>query len=67
MAASERPITETRADQMFPVLELSEIDRLRRFGEPRSYSPGERLSTTGEVGAGIARDPGRHRRDDPAR
>ena len=50
MAASERPIIETRHDQMFPVLEPTEIDRLRRFGEPRAYGAGERLSTTGEIG-----------------
>src|SRR2546428_667281 len=53
MAASERPIIETRHDQMFPVLEPAEIDRLRRFGEPRSYGAGERLSTTGEIGPGM--------------
>ena len=53
MAASERPIIETRHDQMFPVLEPAEIDRLRRFGEPRAYGAGERLSTTGEIGPGM--------------
>jgi thioredoxin reductase (NADPH) len=53
MAASERPIIETRHDQMFPVLEPAEIDRLRRFGEPRAYGSGERLSTTGEIGPGM--------------
>jgi thioredoxin reductase (NADPH) len=53
MAESERPIIETRHEQMFPVLEPAEIDRLRRFGEPRSYSAGERLATTGEVGPGM--------------
>src|SRR5438445_531071 len=34
MPGSERPIIETRHEQMFPVLERAEIDRLRRFGEP---------------------------------
>jgi thioredoxin reductase (NADPH) len=53
MAAPERPIIETRHDQMFPVLEPAEIDRLRRFGEPRSYRAGEHLVTTGEVGPGM--------------
>jgi thioredoxin reductase (NADPH) len=53
MAAPERPIIETRHDQMFPVLEPAEIDLLRRFGEPRSYRAGERLVTTGEVGPGM--------------
>src|SRR3981189_3405827 len=53
MAASEHPIIETRHDQMFPVLEPAEIDRVRRFGETRSYRAGERLATTGEVGPGM--------------
>jgi thioredoxin reductase (NADPH) len=53
MAASERPIIETRHDQMFPVLEPAEIDRVRRFGETRFYRAGERLATTGEVGPGM--------------
>jgi thioredoxin reductase (NADPH) len=38
---------------MFPVLEPAEIDRVRRFGETRSYRAGERLATTGEVGPGM--------------
>ena len=53
MAASERPIIETRRDQMFLVLEPAEIDRLRQFGETRSYSAGERLTTAGEIGPGM--------------
>jgi thioredoxin reductase (NADPH) len=53
MAASEHSIIEARRGQMFPVLESAEIDRLRRFGEPRSYRAGERLATTGEVGPGM--------------
>jgi thioredoxin reductase (NADPH) len=53
MAASEHPIIGTRHDQMFPVLEPAEIDRVRRFGETRSYRAGEHLATTGEVGPGM--------------
>src|SRR5713101_4283644 len=53
MAASERPIIETRHDQMFPVLEPAEIDGLRRFGETRAYRAGERLATTSEVSPGM--------------
>jgi thioredoxin reductase (NADPH) len=53
MAASERPMIEARHDQMFPVLEPAEIDRVRRFGEARSYRADERLATTGEVGPGL--------------
>src|SRR5712692_7001197 len=53
MAASERPIIETRHDQMFPVLEPAEIARLRRFGDTKAYRAGERLATTGEVSPGM--------------
>ena len=53
MAASEHPIIETRRDQIFLVLEPAEIDRLRRFGETRSYGAGERLTTAGEIGPGM--------------
>ena len=53
MAASERPIIETRHDQMFPTLEPAEIERVRRFGETRTYGAGERLVTTGEVSPGM--------------
>ncbi len=53
MAASERPIIETRHAQMFPVLEAAEIDRLRRFGDTKAYRAGERLATTGEVSPGM--------------
>src|SRR5215472_26364 len=52
MAQRERAIIETRREQMFPSLEPDEIDRLRRFGEPRSYRAEEFLARTGEVGPG---------------
>ena len=42
MDAPARSLIETRSHQMFPTLEPAEIDRLRRFGEPRSYAAGER-------------------------
>ncbi len=53
MAASGRPVIETRYEQMFPALELAEIERLRHFGEPRSYGTGEALLATGEVSPGM--------------
>lgn len=53
MAESARTLIETRFDQMFPTLEHAEIDRLRRFGETRSYSAGEHLVTTGEPSPGM--------------
>ena len=53
MADSPRPIIETRFAQMFPVLEPAEVDRLRRFGETRTFGVGERLVQTGEVSPGM--------------
>ena len=52
MPASERPLIEARRDQMFPVLEPAEIDRLARFGQRKSYAAGERLVATGEIAPG---------------
>jgi thioredoxin reductase (NADPH) len=53
MAASGRSTIETRYEQMFPTLDVAEIDRLRRFGESRTYHASERLVTTGEVSPGM--------------
>jgi len=52
MRRSEHPLIEARRDQMFPVLQPAEIDRLARFGERNSYAAGERLVATGEVAPG---------------
>ena len=38
---------------MFPVLEPAQIDRLRRFAEPRSFHHGERLVSAGETASAI--------------
>jgi len=46
-------IIDTRRDQTFPVLEPSEIERVRRFGVVRSYAAGEALAKVGEVGDGL--------------
>ena len=46
--------TDSRRDEMFPMLDLGEIDRLRRFGTVRRYRPGEALFVTGEVAPGMA-------------
>ncbi|WP_125461745.1 MULTISPECIES: FAD-dependent oxidoreductase [Rhodomicrobium] len=46
--------TDSRHDEMFPKLDLGEIDRLRRFGTVRRYRPGEALFITGEVAPGMA-------------
>jgi thioredoxin reductase (NADPH) len=52
MPQAVHPTIEARRDQMFPVLEPADIARLTRFGEPKSYAPGERIFTTGEVAPG---------------
>jgi thioredoxin reductase (NADPH) len=38
---------------MFPQLAPAEIERVRRFGEPRSYGTGEAIAKVGEVGDGL--------------
>src|SRR5262249_48930255 len=53
MAASSRPVIETRFDQRSPRLDPVEVDRLRRFGETRSYGAGEPLVVSGEVSPGM--------------
>ena len=42
-----------RHEQTFPALTHHEIERMRRFGEPRSYRDGEALFETGKVGPGM--------------
>jgi thioredoxin reductase (NADPH) len=39
---------ETRRHQMFPVLQPADIDRLRRFAEPRTFADKERLVSAGQ-------------------
>jgi thioredoxin reductase (NADPH) len=53
MASSPRNVIDTRYEQMFPRLDPAEIDRVRRFGEPRTYGAGERLVASGEVSPGM--------------
>jgi thioredoxin reductase (NADPH) len=49
-----KSIIETRRDQIFPVLETLEIERVRRFGQIRSFSAGAALVRVGELGLGLA-------------
>src|ERR1043165_4905041 len=46
-------VFETRRHQMFPTLEASEIERMRRFGEISGYAAGDTLATAGEVSRGF--------------
>lgn len=54
-----RRLIDTRFEQMFPKLEPAEIERLRRFGETRTYSQGDRLVTAGDVSPGMFGHPDR--------
>ena len=65
MATSKQSILESRRDQVFPVLEPFEIERIRRFGSVRSYRSGEVLAEAGKpiegltvVLSGTVRSPG---------
>ncbi len=53
MARPSSPTLETRSHQMFPVLKPAEVDRLRRFGQARTYKAGEHLAKTGEKVPGL--------------
>ena len=53
MPAPTPSVFETRFAQVFPTLERAEIDRLRRFGETRTYAAGEALVTSGSVSLGM--------------
>jgi thioredoxin reductase (NADPH) len=51
--ASRPSIIEQRGEQMLPVLDALEIERMRRFGECRSFTKGAALLTIGQVGPGL--------------
>src|SRR5262249_28731738 len=53
MASSARSIIETRYEEMFPVLEPDQVERLRRFGEAGTYRATERLVASGEISPGM--------------
>jgi thioredoxin reductase (NADPH) len=54
MSVPTQSIIDTRRHQMFPGLEPAEVERVRRFGEVRSFGAGEALAKVGEVGHGLA-------------
>ena len=53
MSEPKPSIIDTRRHQMFPTLEASAIERLRRFGEVRTFAPGEALARSGAVSPGL--------------
>jgi thioredoxin reductase (NADPH) len=52
-AAPTPSIFVTRRDQVFPIFEAVEIERMRRFGTARSFRAGETLVTAGDLDAGV--------------
>jgi thioredoxin reductase (NADPH) len=48
-----KSIIDTRRDQMFPVLETAEIERVRHFGALHAYRAGEALAKVGAVSHGL--------------
>jgi thioredoxin reductase (NADPH) len=54
ISAPTPSIMDTRHDQMFPTLKPFEIERVRRFGEVRSFGVGEPLAKVGDVGRGLS-------------
>src|SRR5499427_555600 len=53
MSVPNNSIIESRRDQIFPVLETADIERMRRFGRRRSFGAGEMLARVGQVADGI--------------
>jgi len=53
MTDSQRQLISTRGPQMFPRLSEDELARLSKFGEPRIFSAGQKVSRAGETGPGL--------------
>lgn len=49
----ERPIIDTRRDQMFPTLSDADVARLRRFGDVHMYRAGTFAAKAGDVAPGL--------------
>jgi thioredoxin reductase (NADPH) len=54
MTPATPSVMDTRREQMFPTLQPFEIERVRRFGEMRSFDVGEPLAKVGDVGRGLS-------------
>jgi thioredoxin reductase (NADPH) len=48
-----RTIMDTRHDQLYPILDPAQVDRIRHFGHAQSFEKGEMLVRTGERGHGL--------------
>ncbi len=51
--STKAPIIEARREQMFPVLDATDIARLKRFGEARHWPAGSYVMKAGEVPPGL--------------
>jgi thioredoxin reductase (NADPH) len=51
--APSQSLIDTRRAQMFPTLTAAELERLRRFGEPHAFAPGEAIAKVGQAGLGL--------------
>jgi CRP-like cAMP-binding protein len=53
MSVPTKSIIDARRDQIFPVLETADIERMRRFARLRSFRAGEVLARAGQVADGL--------------
>ena len=53
MAPSPAPIAQARREQTFPTLDETEVERLRRFGEPATFAAGEAIARAGAASRGM--------------
>jgi thioredoxin reductase (NADPH) len=47
MSSTAHSLLQTRREQAFPTLDAADIERLRRFGEPRHYDAGSLVVQAG--------------------
>ena len=47
--AEQLSILDTRRAHMFPVLDVHDFSRLRRFGDVKHFAAGSRIMTAGEA------------------
>jgi thioredoxin reductase (NADPH) len=53
MPLPPRPIIDTRRDQMFPVLDPDDMERVSRFGQVHAYQAGEAIFRVGQISPGL--------------
>jgi thioredoxin reductase (NADPH) len=53
MPLPPRPIIDTRRDQMFPVLDPDDMERVSRFGQVHAYKAGEAIFRVGQISPGL--------------